>query len=171
MVRKKEFEQFYQDNINKIYRFVFFRVGKDRVLTEDLVSEIFMKALEHFSDYDKKISESAWIFTIAHNHIANYWRDKRDEESLPELDVSDDEDGVGLEDRWFQSAMQTCRQTGERRLVYELISKLDKEGQRIVTFHYLFGYNYSEIGKMLNKTKTAVKVSAHRALKKLRKIC
>jgi RNA polymerase sigma-70 factor (ECF subfamily) len=171
MVRKKEFERFYQDNIDKIYRFVFFRVNKDKELAEDLVSEIFIKALEHFESYDKKKSESAWLYAIAKNHIANYWRDKKDMESLPELDVSDDEEGVGLEDKWFATAMQKFSQTSDRRLVYELISKLDAGEQKIVTFHYLFGYNYCEIGQMLGKSETAVKVMAHRALKKLQKIC
>ncbi|MEK7064997.1 MAG: RNA polymerase sigma factor, partial [Patescibacteria group bacterium] len=136
-----------------------------------LVSEIFMKALEHFESYDQKISVSAWLYTIAKNHIANYWRDKKNVESLPELDVSDDEDGVGLEDKWFNTAMEKFKQAGDKSMVYDVLSKLDFEDRQIVTFHYLFGYNYSEIGQMLNKNETAVKVAAHRALKKLRKIC
>src|SRR3989339_186157 len=170
MVRKREFEKFYQDNIDKIYRFVFFRVNRDKELAEDLVSEIFMKALEHFDSYDKKISACAWLYTIAKNHIANHWRDQKDGESLPELDVSDDEDGVGLEDRWFNTAMAKFKQASDKSMLYDVLSKLDFEDRQIVTFHYLFGYNYSEIGQMMGKSQSAIKVAAHRAIKKLKKL-
>ena len=45
MVKKTDFENFYRRNFDKIYRFVFFRVGNNKELAEDLVSEIFKKFL------------------------------------------------------------------------------------------------------------------------------
>ena len=51
---KRKFEKFYNQHMDKVYRYVFFRVSRDRELAQDLVSEIFIKALNNFSKYDEK---------------------------------------------------------------------------------------------------------------------
>ncbi|HLC69484.1 MAG TPA: sigma factor, partial [Patescibacteria group bacterium] len=74
---KKRFQQFYEANFDKVFRFVLFRVKGNREKAEDLVSEIFMKALEHFEDYDETRGKSAWLMMIARNHVISSWRDER----------------------------------------------------------------------------------------------
>jgi len=83
-MKKGSFEAFYNKNLDRIYRYVFFRVGRNRDVCEDLVSEIFMKALKHFEKYDPDISESAWIYRIAHNHLANHFRDTK-QSNIPNI--------------------------------------------------------------------------------------
>lgn len=170
MNRKKEFEKFYNDNIDKLYRFVFFRVGKDQNLAEDLVSEIFMKVVENFDNYDVEKSRTAWLYTIAKNHLANYWRDKKDIQTLPESSVGDDQEDNGLEDIWFKAGVDKFKNQEENGSVYDILSILSVEDRKIVTFHYLYGYSYLEIAQMMGKTETAIKTSAHRALKKLKEL-
>lgn len=165
MGSKREFEKFYQDNVGKIYRFVFFRVGNSQELAEDLVSEIFMKALENFASYDPSLSSTAWLFTIAKNHLTNYWRDHRRTESLPE----DEKEGI-LDKVWLIAAVKNEKREKEKREIYDLLAKLDVNEQEIVTFHYLFGYSYLEVANMRKMTEGAVKVAAHRAISKLKKL-
>jgi|SRR3989338_6330499 len=159
--KKAEFEKFYNTYIDKIYRFVFFRTGGNKELAQDLVSEIFIKALEHFADYDQKKSNSAWIFTIAKNHLANYWRDKKPTSPLPE-----DEDELS-DDFWLKSAVNSFKKEAAKRQVNDLLEKLDENSREIVTFHYILGYNYAEIAAIKGMSENAVKVAAHRAVKKL----
>ncbi len=158
---KKEFEKFYNTHIDKVYRFVYFRIGADMALAQDLVSEIFIKALEHFIDYDEQKSRSAWIFTIAKNQMANYWRDNKPASALPE-DENDSND-----DFWLKSAINLAKKDMVKRQICELLEMLDENSREIVTFHYLLGYSYAEIAAMKNMSEAAVKVAAHRALKKL----
>ena len=160
---KKDFEKFYQNNFDKVYRFVFFRTNYNKMLAEDLVSEIFIKALEHFENFDKDRGQSAWIFTIAKNHLANYWRDQKPTESLPE------EDGEIVDKIWLKKALDNKNLDNSKWQIYELLAKLEPEEREIVTFHYLFGYSYLEISKIVGKTEVAVKVTSHRALKKMKK--
>jgi len=159
--KKAEFQNFYNTHIDKVYRYVFFRVSANRELAQDLVSEIFLKALEHFAGYDKEISRSAWIMTIAKNHLANYWRDKKPTELIPE-----DEEGF-VDAFWLKSAINLFKNEEQKRRLAELMEKLNPEDTEIVTFHYLFGYSYAEIAAIKNMTETAIKVAAHRAIKKL----
>ena len=81
---KSEFERFYRENIDRIHRYIFFRVGRNRDVAEDLVSEIFMKAHKAFDTFDEKVSKSAWIYRIAHNHLANHYRDQKQEDTWHE---------------------------------------------------------------------------------------
>ena len=164
MLKKAEFEKFYNTHVDKVYRFVYFRIGGDKALAQDLVSEIFIKALEHFADYDQKKSNSAWVFTIAKNHLANYWRDKKPTSSLPE------DEAESNDDFWLKSAINLAKKDAAKRQIAELLDTLDENTREIVTFHYLFGYSYAEIAGMKDMSETAVKVAAHRAIKKLSEI-
>ena len=158
---KKEFEEFYQTHIDKVYRFIFFRVSGNKELAEDLVSEIFIKALNHFADYDDRVSVSAWIMTIAKNHLANHWRDQKQVTGLPE-DEEESTDKI-----WLTTAINKFQSEETKRELVEILQHLSESDREIVTFHYLLGYSYAEIGEMKAMSETAIKVAAHRAIKKL----
>lgn len=166
-VTKKDFQQFYQTYFDKVYRFVFFRVGGDAELAQDLVSEIFMKALQHFADYDTSKSTSAWIMTISRNHLANHWRDTKKTEPLPGERGEDEQQSDHL---WLASALTQSHKENSRRETEALVEKLGEAEREIVTFHYLLGYSYAEIGEIKSMSEGAVKVAAHRAIKKLRSL-
>lgn len=161
---KHDFEKFYQQNFDKVYRFVFFRC-QDHELAEDLVSEIFMKVLEHFHEYDEKISRSAWLMTITRNHLANHWRDRKPTVSIEQS--GEDEEGYTDESKWLKPALFIAEKQANKNLVYEILAKLKPEEAEIVTLHYIFGYSYSEIAAMNNMTEGAIKVASHRIIKKM----
>lgn len=171
---KKDFSKFYNQHFNKIYRFVFFRVGAKRELAEDLTSAIFIKALEHFEDFDEEKSRSAWIFTIAHNHLVNYFRDnaKKKEISIDEMAENLEtsaEEVVGFNrPELLVDGLKTILQNDTQRELLLILSKLSEDKQQLVTFKYLLGYNYAEIAEILKMTETAVKVATHRAMKELK---
>lgn len=157
-MKRGEFESFYKENIDRIYRYVFFRVGQNRDVTEDLVSEIFMKALKHFEKYDPEISKSAWIYRIAHNHLANYFRDKK-----PTADVEDV--------KFFligEQGEQTMQDREEQLQLYEALDELEAEDRKMVTMKYIEGYSYKEMADVMDRSADALKVATHRAVKKLR---
>lgn len=170
---KEHFAKFYQQYLDKIYRFVLFRIGGRRELAEDLTSEIFLKALEHFESYSEEKSKAAWIFTIARNHLANYFRDtaKRVEVSLEEVDEnlhleveSQKEVKSILLDDGFE---QLLKKDAEREL-WQALRMIEEEKRRFVTLKHLIGYNYKEIGEILEMSPGAVKVATHRAMKELK---
>lgn len=163
---RKDFETFYNENIDKIYRFVFFRVGAKET-AEDLVSEIFMKALNNFEKFDEEISRTAWIFTIARNLLANFWRDNAGKKNLSAEALAEEEGEIAPE-AWLAKAEAEHNNSLIKAEIYDYLDKLGEDEREIVTFHYLYGYSYSEIAKMREMTETAVKVAAHRAIKKMR---
>ena len=166
MPDKRAFEKFYHQHLDKVYRFVFFRCSGNKEQAEDLVSEIFMKALENFETYDVERSTSAWIMTIARNHLINHWRDTKPTSPLPESEETDEDRSPDA--FWLKSALKSWHKEKNEGLAYELLEELDPAEAEIVTFHYLFGYSYAEIATQKAMSEGAVKVAAHRAIKKLR---
>ncbi len=156
-----DFDRFYKENAGRIHRYVFFRVGRNREVAEDLVSEIFMKALNHFADYDPKISKSAWIYRIAHNHLANYYRDCKHNVDLEDVaTVLVGENGnVSMQNQEMQRQLQAA------------LEHLPAEDRRLVTLKYLDGYSYIEMAEILDRSADALKVATHRAMQKLRPLC
>lgn len=158
-MKKREFESFYKANIDRIYRFVFFRV-QDQEIAEDLTSEVFMKALKAFERYDEKQSRSAWIYTIAKNHLANYYRDKKDAIDIDEVAFKlKGEDG-----------REEMAKVSDQIVLGKALDELSIEERRLVTLKYLEGYSYKEMAEILDKNHSALKVATHRAMKKLQAI-
>lgn len=158
---KNEFERFYRENIDRIYRYVFFRVGRNRDVAEDLVSEIFMKAHKAFDAFDETVSKSAWIYRIAHNHLANHYRDRKHE--------------VDLEDVALTLVGEDGNKAMERRettiILENALQKLSVDERRVVTMKYLEGYTYEDMAPILGKAADALKVATFRAMKKLKTVC
>ncbi len=159
-----DFEKFYNEHVDKVYRFVLFRVGVNKEIAEDLVSEIFIKALKNFASYDVSLSQSAWIMTIARNHVINYYRDNKSHQTLPE-----DEENAN-DSFWLKEAKNAFRKDESQQELYELLKKLSVDEQEIVTFHYIMGYSYIEIAQMKGVSAGSIKIAAHRAIKKMKKI-
>ncbi|MBI2444113.1 MAG: RNA polymerase sigma factor [Candidatus Magasanikbacteria bacterium] len=165
----KNFEQFYTQHFGKVFRFVFFRCNGDRALAEDLVSEIFLKALNHFAAYDEARSRSAWIMTITRHHLANFWRDRKPTVALDAFGGSEAEGEGTPAEPWSVATSRLAQEQKAATLeAQEFLAKLAPNEREIVTLHYLAGYSYAEIAELVGSTAGAVKVAAHRAIKRLR---
>lgn len=160
MAKKPSFEAFYRANLKRIYAFVFFRVGADKALAEDLVQDIFVKAFEAFGRYDPAISESAWIYTIARNHVINEMAKRRPAEPIEEV-----------EDSIFAAtdARERLAVRDDERRLLEAIGSLSKDEAALIRMKYLEGWRYEELAEIFEKTPGTLRVQANRALNKIRK--
>jgi RNA polymerase sigma-70 factor (ECF subfamily) len=56
----------------------------DREAVDDLLQEVFLKAHQHLDGVNSSGSIAAWLFRIAGNALADYYRSRRPWEDLPE---------------------------------------------------------------------------------------
>ncbi len=157
-MNKRDFGQFYEQNVDRIYRFVYFRVGRKEEVAQDLVSEIFMKALNHFEKYDPEVSKSAWLYTIARNHLANHFRDRREEVDLDEVVFAIPS----------ENGLETMEKREAEITVEKALDTLMPEDRQLVTMKHLEGYSYQEMSEILGRSADALKVATHRAVQKMR---
>lgn len=157
-----QFQKYYEEYMPKIFRYVYSKVS-DRELAEDLVSEISLKALEHFDSYDESKPFGGWFYGIARNHVIDHYKKykKLQHASLDELEnVMPDKSNP---------AADTERALSNERLQSALV-KLSDDKKELVTLRYLSGYSYKEIGQMFGKEENTVKVATHRAVAELKKM-
>jgi len=67
------FEQVYSEHVVGIYRFAYARVG-NRPDAEDLTAQVFVRAVEQLDTKREPGQIAAWLYRVAQNAIADYWR-------------------------------------------------------------------------------------------------
>lgn len=153
-----EFTEYYEKHKNAIFSYILYRVSFNRETAEDLTSEIFMKAFAAFESYDRSRPFKTWIFTIAHNHLVNYYGSKK--ETLP-LDEAVE---VVKEAPVSESLDQ---QMVISRLLH-LISGLPEGQRELITMRYVNDLGNSEIAAITGKEEGAVRTALSRAIATLR---
>lgn len=159
--KRKRFISYYNTYFEKIYRYIFFRSGRDRALAEDLTSEVMLKAYEHFEDFDHSKNFSVWIYRIAHNHLVDYYKKAKKElvaiEDVENELKKDDRIAEKLDDKLSIAQVET---------VLEMLPEQQKE---IILMKYFQELSHKEIADIMDMTEAHVRVQAHRALKTLQK--
>jgi RNA polymerase sigma-70 factor (ECF subfamily) len=67
------FERVYDEHVVGIYRFIYARVG-NHPDAEDLTAGVFVRAVEQLDTARDPRQIAAWLYRVAHNATADYWR-------------------------------------------------------------------------------------------------
>jgi len=156
--------ELYQRYVDKIYRYIFFKVGS-RDETEDLTSQTFLKAWDAIGDYEwRNHPFGAWLFRIAHNLVVDYHRSRRDsvalDDATPHLEhrASRDE----LRPEWVMGEMITMDR------VRRAIGRLTEEQQQVLILRFFDELSTGEVAQIMGKNSGAVRGLQFRALSALR---
>ena len=70
--------ELYEAHVDRLYAFVFYRVGRNAELAEDAVQETFTAALDRIDQFDpERGSLESWLFTLSRNVIRDQLRGHR----------------------------------------------------------------------------------------------
>ena len=150
------FIDYYQQYKDKIFAYFLYRVNFNRTVAEDLTSEVFLKALDHFVSFDKAKSFQAWIFAIAHNHLVNHYRVAHREVELLENKASD------------LNEFKIIELNQEITKILELIQEMDDSDRDILLLRFVDQLSNTEIAELLGKDEGAIRTKMSRSLAKLR---
>lgn len=153
-----EFRKLYEEHLDRIYRYIYYRVGGQKETAEDLTSEVFMSALEHVETLDATRHPGAWLFTAARNRLKNHYRDRKPTTNIDDIAPA----------AFAQDGRVSVEHADDDRRLLEALTRLPAEQRRILEFKYLEGVPYGEIAAMLGKSAGAVRVEAHRAKRALK---
>lgn len=135
---------------------------------EDLVSEIFVKIIQSLGKYQKKTGGfRAWVFRIAHNHVIDYYRRKKEL-----LSLSDDEGQqyvLEIEDTQPTPDEQTNSKLENKKL-FKTLTKLSPTHREILELRFLEGFTTEEIANITGKTDGNIRIMQMRALRHAREI-
>ena len=72
---KASIERFYEAHVDALYTFIYYRVGRDTALAEDVVQETFSIALSKQAAYDPaRGSVGSWLTVLSRNVIRDHMR-------------------------------------------------------------------------------------------------
>ncbi len=158
------FGRLYEEHFDRIYRYVVLRV-RNQEDAEDITQQVFLKALENIGSYRwRGMPFSSWLFRIAHNLVADYWK-KKSREKVTAMDLED-------VDQIAADSADDPATLAELKLDLKQLSSACQQlsdGQReIISLRFAGGLSVAESAKVMGKSEGAVKVLQHAALVKLR---
>ena len=155
----QEFQTFYQEKFTLIYRYVYSQIGK-REETEDLTSEIFLKAVSGIKYEHSPQSRHRWLYLIARTTIADYWRAHY---RLP-MSSLDELFEVGWEGPVEEGPAAMSSVPEDR--VQRLLQALPKRCQEVLTCRFLLNLSIKDTALRMGMSVPSVKVLQFRALKR-----
>jgi RNA polymerase sigma-70 factor, ECF subfamily len=159
------FAELYDYYVKRIYRFVFFKVSGHEE-AEDITSDVFLRVWNHLSEGKEIKSFSGLLYRTARNCIIDLYRSKS-YQANPLL-LSELPEGVEPSDLGAAAEKLTAH-TGAEDII-KAIKKLKQEYQEVLTLKYVDELNITEIAEITGKGKIAVRVTLHRAMKRLKNI-
>jgi RNA polymerase sigma-70 factor (ECF subfamily) len=107
--------RFYDAHVDGLYAYVYYRVGRDASLAEDVVQNTFALAVERARDYDPgRGSVGAWLTTLSRNVIRDHLRAHRRADEL-----------AATWDRIDQSLSQVYQALAEEPLPGEVLERAE----------------------------------------------
>ncbi len=166
--KKEVFVNAYDEHFDKIYRFIYFKVGNMEE-AQDLTSSTFLKAWNYIKDNKvRNKTLRALIYKIARNTVIDFYRSKsaggQNNAAVDTLGRA-----INIADE-KQDLVRQMELASDMSLVEKGMMELKDEYREIIILRFTEELSISEIAGILDKSKGNVRVLAYRALKALREI-
>lgn len=162
------FGQLYQQHLDGVYRFVHFRV-RDEALAEDLTQDVFLSALRHVGELKAPERFRSWLLTIAHNRVANHWRDAA-LRPLPANRLPDNAaEAAGPTLATDEGGYEAVALRLDAATVLSATERLTELQQQVVALRFVAGLSLAETAQAMGRSVNAVKNLQHHAVASLRR--
>ncbi|MDV2582798.1 RNA polymerase sigma factor [Alkalibacillus haloalkaliphilus] len=150
---------FYQYN-HDVYNFLVYYTGKRD--PEDLVQEVFIKAIKGLDKFDGKSSPKTWLFSIARNVAIDDIRKNKRRGMDQNVDL-DEAYNVGH----HVTPDTVVQENEEKQQLYQAINSLKSNYREVIILRAIKELNVSETASVLNWSNQKVRTTYSRALKAL----
>ncbi|HSI20967.1 MAG TPA: sigma-70 family RNA polymerase sigma factor [Verrucomicrobiae bacterium] len=155
---QQAFGVLYEAHVEAMYAYFFYRV-QERELAEDLVSQLFMRALSRIKQYKgEKGSFKGWLYRLARNILIDHYRSHKKVSSLEEAEQVAGKDDVA-------KAASTRHQLAA---VEAYLQKLPDAQRDMVYMRLWDELSYEEIAELTGKSIGSCKMILSRTLRTVR---
>ena len=157
-------EQLFRRELEPLYEFVHYRVGRRRELAEEVVQDTFLTAFQRLAAYDGRSSLHTWLCGIARNKIREQRRARRPralEDVLADSDADIDAFLLDIEREPLPEWVIEREETAE--LVGATLSSLPPDYREALVAKYVDGLSVAQIGARAGKSEKAAESTLHRA--------
>jgi RNA polymerase sigma-70 factor (ECF subfamily) len=154
---KKDFEKTWFETADRMRAYMFCACGRWND-AEDLMQNCYLRALQHWGQFNGTGSRQAWLFTIARTTYIDFLRSQKRK--------SDSTNDQKLQKIAHKKPSQSNEQQAE--LVWNAINDLSIEYREVIHLRFAAGLDYKEISDSLKIPIGTVRSRLHRGLKAIR---
>jgi RNA polymerase sigma-70 factor (ECF subfamily) len=163
--------RFYDAHVDGLYAFVFYRVGRDASLAEDVVQETFAQALAKREAYDPaRGSVGSWLTVLSRNVIRDHLRAHRKTDELQatweRIDATLAQVFAAMAERPLPGEVLERAET--RDLVHMAVANLPEQYRNALTRKYVDGESLETLAGELGISVDAAKSLLARARRAFR---
>lgn len=163
--------RFYDAHVDGLYTFVFYRVGRDAALAEDVVQETFTLALTKRDAYDPaRGSIASWLTVLSRNVIRDHLRAHRRSDELQatweRIDTTLAQTFAAMAERPLPGEVLERAET--RDLVHMAVANLPEQYRTALTRKYVDGESLETLARELGISVDATKSLLARARRAFR---
>lgn len=165
-MQQPSLEEIYNTYYKKIYSFVMRKIS-DVDITEDLVSDIFLKVAANLDRFDPdKACVSTWLYTIANNTVLDYYRTRKVYEPIPDENGSEGLMPEALVDtKDIESEIIANEELEELAKALEHISVRSRD---VIVLHYYADMTLKDVARQMGMSYANIKIVHKKALQELR---
>lgn len=140
----------------------FRRMGCEHAVSEDLTQTVFERVIRYRESYRADASFKSWIYQVARNVSADYFKKNR-------MRISDfaEAEEVQESDMPVSAKLEAAEDVQQ---LHRALAQLPDDQREILVLTRFQEMKYSEAADVLGLTESNAKVKAHRAIKQLRDI-
>ena len=163
--------RFYDASVDGLYAFVYYRVGCDASLAEDVVQETFAIALSRRAEYDPaRGSAGSWLIVLSRNvirdHLRAHHRSDRLHAAGEQLDATLAQSFAALAEHPL--ARELLERAEVRAEVHRAVAELPDQYRTALTRKYVDGESLDTVAGELGISSDAAKSLLARARRALR---
>ncbi len=157
------FAQLYEENFDRIYRYIFLRLG-NQAEAEDLSQEVFVKALEAIGSYKwRNLPFASWLFRIAHNQMVDHMRKQT---KAKEAALDDD----SMTSAGEANPASIAEKELEIEELLDSVEKLSPAQREVISLRFGAELSIAEVARALGKSPGTVKALQYNGIVALRKM-
>jgi RNA polymerase sigma-70 factor (ECF subfamily) len=156
----EEIEEWFIRYSNDVHNFLVYYTNQRDV--EDLVQEVFIKAMRGMNHFQRMSHPKTWLYTIARNTAIDYMRRHKPiwmfSDTLLKQIISKE-----------KSPSEKLVWQEEQKEIYQLISQLKRSYREVLILRIMEEFSVADTAQILGWSESKVTLTLHRALKAMQK--
>jgi RNA polymerase sigma-70 factor (ECF subfamily) len=156
------FQEIYERYADRLYKFFYMRMWKDREKAEDFVHDLLTKLIQKPESFDVSRNFKTWLFSVANNMVKNEYKRQEVRSNTGSYDEVPHFDAVSKSD--VERDVQIAQFKGA---LDEELEKMDEKHREIFELRHIIGFSNKEIAQILEINEGTVKSRIFYAIKQL----
>ena len=144
------------------------RMVQNRGVAEELAQDVFVRVFRSRQTYEPSAKFSTWLYRITTNVALNYFRDHKHSQRSVSLDAPEMSHSSRFTQDWHPLVEDTLVKNAVAEQIRRAIRTLPPKQRAAVIMHKYHDMDYTQIGKVIGCTSSAVKALMFRAYETLR---